>query len=103
LAAFETITVNRTNLLLALVALFCEAAMIIWLDPLAGMIIPSFGVVLNFWFVIHKVGRTGTWTTWGLLKHESTELERKPQFVGLTLVFGSIVLLWSLTRTAPGG
>ena len=90
---------DRKTALLTVLALLCEAVIIIWLGPLAGMVIPSVGVAANFWFVIHKVGRTGAWTTWGLLKHESTVFERKLQLVGITLVFGSIMLLWGLART----
>jgi hypothetical protein len=90
-------------ILLMLAALLVEAAVIVWAGPLAGMLIPSVGVALNFAFVVLKIGRTGALSTWGLTKHESTPLERQLQVAGLSLVAGSIILLWALGKTTGAG
>jgi hypothetical protein len=96
LAGFGFINVSPAYILLVLSALLIQAAVVVWLGPLVGMIIPFVGVVLNLWFVVHKIGRTGAFSTWGLAKHESTPFERRLQITGLSLLAGSILLLWSL-------
>jgi hypothetical protein len=95
--------VSPAYILLVLSALLIEAGVVVWLGPLVGMIIPFVGVVLNLWFVVHKIRRTGVITTWGLTKHESTPFERRLQITGLSLLAGSILLLWTLGEISRAG
>jgi hypothetical protein len=94
---------SKRLLLLIVAALFIEAALIHWSGPFAGMLIPLIGFVLNIVFVVLKVGRTGALTTWTLRKHDSTPAERQLQIAGLSLLGGSILLLWILGSARTEG
>jgi hypothetical protein len=80
--------------------LLAEGVVIRLFGPLAGLVIPFVGACLNLVFVVMKIGRTGAFTTWGLMKHQSTREERLLQVYGLSIIAGSIVELWAFHAAA---
>ena len=93
----------RHTLLILLILAFEAAVIVVSHSSVASMLIPSVGVFLNLYFVLLKVSRTGAWTTWSLAKYSSTDREKLFQLYGLSIVFGSILLLWvfrAIAKTA---